>query len=235
MQCFPCNTLQHTATYCNILQHIVSHCNTLQHTATHCKTQESFSDKRTLLQQIDFHATHCNTLQHAATHQSPFSITEPFWVWVFFMMHIAHTATHCNTLQHNKIPFFDWRASFQQGMGWLWLVGSLKLQFSFAEYRLFHRALLQKRPTILWSLLHVATKYLPMQRNSTHFSRKWVNIKINWKSNAKEKAAKKKKGVFKKRCYNKTKKWCQENQPRFLSCIATRHKKRAWHTKNPKK
>jgi len=31
-------------------------------------------------------------------------------------------------------------------MGWLRLVGSLKLSISFAEYRLFYRALLQKRP-----------------------------------------------------------------------------------------
>jgi len=34
-------------------------------------------------------------------------------------------------------------------MGWLRLVGSLKLQVSFAEYRLFWRALLQKKPIIL--------------------------------------------------------------------------------------
>ena len=33
-------------------------------------------------------------------------------------------------------------------MGWLRVVGSLKLQVSFAEYRLFYRALLQKRPII---------------------------------------------------------------------------------------
>jgi len=32
--------------------------------------------------------------------------------------------------------------------GWLRLVGSLKLKVSFAEYRLFHRALLQMRPII---------------------------------------------------------------------------------------
>jgi len=38
-------------------------------------------------------------------------------------------------------------------MGWLRLAGSLKLQVSFAEYRLFSRALLQKRPIILRSLL----------------------------------------------------------------------------------
>jgi len=45
-------------------------------------------------------------------------------------------------------------------MGWLRLVGSLKSQVSFAEYRLFDRALLQKRPIILPTLLTVATPYL---------------------------------------------------------------------------
>jgi len=44
-------------------------------------------------------------------------------------------------------------------MGWLRLVGSLKLYVSFAEYRLFYRSLLQKRPIILMSLLIVATPY----------------------------------------------------------------------------
>jgi len=44
-------------------------------------------------------------------------------------------------------------------MGWLRLVGSLKLQVSFAEYRLFYRALLQKRPIFLRSLLIVAIPY----------------------------------------------------------------------------
>ena len=42
-------------------------------------------------------------------------------------------------------------------VGWLQLVGSLKLQVSFAEYSLFYRALLQKRPITLRSLLIVAT------------------------------------------------------------------------------
>ena len=44
-------------------------------------------------------------------------------------------------------------------MGWLRRVGSLESQVSFAEYRLFYRALLQKNPTILRSLLIVATPY----------------------------------------------------------------------------
>ena len=38
-------------------------------------------------------------------------------------------------------------------VGWLRLVGSLKSLVSFAEYCLFYRALLQKRPVILRSLL----------------------------------------------------------------------------------
>jgi len=44
-------------------------------------------------------------------------------------------------------------------MGWLRFMGSLKAKVSFAEYRLFYRALLQKRPLILRSLLIVATPY----------------------------------------------------------------------------
>jgi len=50
-------------------------------------------------------------------------------------------------------------------MGWLRLVGSLKLYVSIAECCLFYRALLQKRPMILRSLLIVATPYT---HNITH-------------------------------------------------------------------
>jgi len=51
-------------------------------------------------------------------------------------------------------------SSFQEnGMGWLRLVGYLKLWVSFAEYRLFYTALLQKRPMILRSPLIVAAPY----------------------------------------------------------------------------
>jgi len=42
-------------------------------------------------------------------------------------------------------------------MGWLRLVGSLKLRVSCAEYSLFHRPLLQKRGLILRSLLVIDT------------------------------------------------------------------------------
>jgi len=50
-------------------------------------------------------------------------------------------------------------------IGWLRLVGSLKLYVSFAEYRLFYRALLQKRPIVLRSLLIVATPYTWMSHD----------------------------------------------------------------------
>ena len=60
------------------------------------------------------------------------------------------------------------------GMGWLWLVGSLKVYVSFVEYRLFHRVLLQKRPIISRSLLIVATPYKD-QRMSHVMLHMWMN------------------------------------------------------------
>ena len=48
-------------------------------------------------------------------------------------------------------------------MGCLRLAGSLKVQVSFAEYGLFYRALLQKRPILVRSLLLVATAYLSLE------------------------------------------------------------------------
>ena len=62
-------------------------------------------------------------------------------------------------------------------MWWLRLVGSLKLQVSFAEYRLFYRAILQKRPIILRSLLVAATPYVytsPTQYMCIHVYIYWV-------------------------------------------------------------
>jgi len=60
-------------------------------------------------------------------------------------------------------------------MEWLQVVGSLKLHVSFAEYNLFCRALLQKRPFILRSLLIVATPY-----HLYHTVYKWYTIPYNW-------------------------------------------------------
>jgi len=63
-------------------------------------------------------------------------------------------------------------------IGWLWLVGSLKLQVSFAEYSLFYRALLQKRPIFLGSLLIVATPYRTCDgtHSNVHHADSFVHI-----------------------------------------------------------
>jgi len=45
-------------------------------------------------------------------------------------------------------------------MGWLWLVGSTKLEVSFAKEPYGWDDVLQKRPKILWILLTVATPYV---------------------------------------------------------------------------
>jgi len=67
---------------------------------------------------------------------------------------ILYNVVHRHILKRESVEI--WR-SVEDGMGWLRLVGSLKLYVSFAEYRLFYRALLQKRRIILRSLLIVVT------------------------------------------------------------------------------
>ena len=51
-------------------------------------------------------------------------------------------------------------------MGWLRLVGSIKLQVSCTEYSLFYRALLQKTPVISSILLTAATAYYVSHREN---------------------------------------------------------------------
>jgi len=80
----------------------------------------------------------------------------------FDMSHPSCTTTH--THPHAKYTLFLFFLVLEGGlqsqcMGWLPLVGSLKSSVSFAEYHLLYRALLQKRPIIVRSLLIVATPY----------------------------------------------------------------------------
>ena len=69
------------------------------------------------------------------------------------MSHILYEATHVYVAWLNQFVYVAWRMgmpkSWLMGMGWLRLVGSLKLYVSFVEYR----ALLQKRPMISRGLL----------------------------------------------------------------------------------
>jgi len=64
-------------------------------------------------------------------------------------------------------------------MGWLWSVGSIKLSVFLAEYCLFYRALLQKRP-VIWSIL--LTKATPCHDTHTYSTvcyGKYIYISIN--------------------------------------------------------
>ena len=78
-------------------------------------------------------------------------------VCVCVMDAYIHMYTYKNTTLRKR------QADGTATMGWLGLVGSLKLQVSFAEYSLFYIALLQKRPIILRSLLIGATPYYNSQ------------------------------------------------------------------------
>ena len=61
-------------------------------------------------------------------------------------------------------------------MGRLRLVGSLRSWVFFAEYGLFYRALLQRRPIILRSLLIVATPYLQSTAGQARKSMEWLRL-----------------------------------------------------------
>ena len=63
-------------------------------------------------------------------------------------------------------------------MGWLRLVGSLKLQVSFAKEPYKRDDILQKRPIILRSLLNVATPYDLMQGATQRLHMCYKNIYI---------------------------------------------------------
>ena len=66
---------------------------------------------------------------------------------------------HAQICTHVYSKCCDYLTIKEEAMGRLRLVGSITLQISFAEYRLFSRALLQKRPIILSILLTEATPY----------------------------------------------------------------------------
>ena len=58
---------------------------------------------------------------------------------VDIIVYTAHSTQHT---AHSRYVLY------MTGMGWLQLVGSIKFKVSYAEYGLFYRALLQKRPVL---------------------------------------------------------------------------------------
>ena len=97
--------------------------------------------------------TWCNeylyTLTHAYTHTcGTYRLEISSWVRCMRFVHVE-TMTPMHRLQVLTCNTCS--------MGWLWLVDSLSIQVSFADYSLFCRALLQKRRIFSGSLLIVAT------------------------------------------------------------------------------
>jgi len=130
--CARANT--HTHTHIHSYTHTYAH--THKHTHTHTNTHTQHTQTHT-----NTH-THTHIHMHIHTHSPPRAIPLPPTV------SCTHTYTYTKKRTLQLAPF----------MGWLRLVGSF--MGLFAEYRLFYRALVQKRPIILGSLLTKATPYL---------------------------------------------------------------------------
>ena len=79
-----------------------------------------------------------------------------FCVCVYVCYVTSDTQTHTQICGggHRHTPMI-----YHNDMGWLWLVGWIKLQVSFAKETYKRDAILQKRPIILSILLTVATPY----------------------------------------------------------------------------
>jgi len=76
-------------------------------------------------------------------------IQKPRCRYVYMYFYVCLCTCTCIHLQYNKVyKCMHICTSTYTHMGWLRSVGSIELQVSFAEYRLFYRALLQKRPII---------------------------------------------------------------------------------------
>jgi len=161
-----CNALQHTATHCNTLQHTATHCNTLQHTATHCNTLQhtaTFSSRasRASLEACAAVLKSANQL-HAHIHICV-CVCVCVCTCAWESMHTYTYMCVCVCERERECVYAYSCAEVPKliicSMGLLHLVGSLKSKVSFAEYHLFNRALLQRRPIISRSLLIVATPY----------------------------------------------------------------------------
>jgi len=117
-------------------------------------------------------------IQHPCDTSCRYSVTDSkkaFYTFERVMLHIwmslriwgSHVISSARGIQQrgdtsgryavaNMKESYEWAMSQiwrSHVMGWLRWVGSIKLQVSFAEYHLFYRALLQKRPIVLRSLL----------------------------------------------------------------------------------
>jgi len=159
-------TLQHTATHCNTLQHTATHCNILQHTATHCTTlfvplklllhlgitlKIMLHLNRAAFYPFDHVREECCSYRHTADTLQTYCVLIMFVKSVALRIHTDHVreercsvsavCLQCVAVCSRCIHYFEDYVDADD-------VASINLQVSFAEYSLFYRALLQKRPII---------------------------------------------------------------------------------------
>ena len=136
-----CNVLQCAAVCCSVLPCVAVCCSVLRCVAVCCRVLQCVSV---------YQHREPNRLVDVGK-----STTEYISANIRFYTVLPYNIMHCNTHPHAAMHY----NALQHTMGWLRSVGSIKLQVSFAEYSLFYRALLQKRPIILSILLTKATPY----------------------------------------------------------------------------
>jgi len=180
------NILSYSATHCNTLQHTATHCDTLAYTTTHCHTAPHchtlphihtcmppkkhlrsgfmtpytpFCFVWTISSELKW-ISQLYPLDWARVDIRWFSVGGFDTRWIpssclCGMSHMLHMNDSCLAYEC-VVSFMAWHAYHMNKS----LEGSLKVQVSFAEYRLFYRALLQKRPIISRILLVIATQYV---------------------------------------------------------------------------
>jgi len=161
-----------------------THCNTLQHAATRCNSLQLTSLSNPIASLATMKHIHIFTyIWICITHTCGdlwYIIVGDFETYTYLHVHMdvyytyiwirirhrrwrytqntgVHTATRCNSLQH---PATHWcreiKSKYCNILNLVVFEATTAIANSFAAYRLFHRALLQKRPIFVRSLLIVA-------------------------------------------------------------------------------
>jgi len=104
--------------------------------------------------------THTHTYTYAHALLLAFSLSLSLVLSLPIFIRFKHDITHLLKHIHKKTHQFERHDQSVRHMVWLRLVGSLKLQVSFAKELYKTDDILQKRLIILRSLLFVATPYL---------------------------------------------------------------------------
>ena len=157
-------TYTYTYTYTHKHKHAHAHVHTHAHSHTMRLSPLLQKNLLAIVIPLILSLTHTHILSVSLSVCLSVSLSLSLSLYLFLSLFLPHTHTH----EHMELVVAEEPVGDCNTMGWLRWVGSIKLQVSFAEYHLFYRALLQKRPIILRSLLIVATPYLYSLTHNTY-------------------------------------------------------------------